>query len=375
MKIDKIESLLMGNGYVVRIHTDTGISGIGQTACWGYPEAVEQIVATFERYLLGQNPLRIEHHWQYLYRMGPFRGTVLCGAISAVDIALWDIKGKHFGVPVWELLGGNCRDKIRLHLLGGGSTPETMFNAAKAAVEEGFTALKFDPVVGGYQDMTVERMVKTARDLVAAAREGGGADLDLIVEVHRKLTPMNSIVLAEALVPFNLYFFEDPIQIDSIVSQAEIAKRISIPLGIGERLTTIWEFRELLAAGGPQYVRPDVALAGGITHCKKIAAIAESYHSAVVTHNFLSPLITAASLHLDTSIPNFITQEYSKGDEADHNAVYKTSYKREGGFIPIPEAPGLGVELDDDLIAQTPYRPMNTGQTPLRADGSVAYAV
>lgn len=375
MKIDKIESFLMGNGYVLRIHTDTGISGVGQTACWGYPEAVEKIVNTFEKYLIGQNPLRIEHHWQYLYRMGPFRGTALSGAISAVDIALWDIKGKHFGVPIWELLGGNCRDKIRLHLLGGGNTPETMFDAAKAAVEEGFTALKFDPLVGGFQDMAVDRLVKTARDLVAAAREGGGPDLDLIVEVHRKLTPMNSIVLESALAPFNLYFVEDPIQIDTIKTQAELAKRMTSPVGNGERFTTIWEFRELLEAGGPQYVRPDLGLAGGITHCKKIAAIAEAYHSAVVTHNFLGPLITAASLHLDASIPNFITQEYTKADESSDFAVFKVAYQREGGYIPIPEAPGLGIELDDSLIAETPYRPMNTGTTPLREDGSVAYAV
>lgn len=375
MKIDKIESFLMGNGYVLRIHTDTGISGVGQTACWGYPEAVEKIVNTFEKYLLGQNPLRIEHHWQYLYRMGPFRGTALSGAISAVDIALWDIKGKHFGVPIWELLGGNCRDKIRLHLLGGGNTPETMFDAAKAAVEEGFTALKFDPLVGGFQDMAVDRLVKTARALVAAAREGGGPDLDLIVEVHRKLTPMNSIVLESALAPFNLYFVEDPIQIDTIKTQAELAKRMTSPVGNGERLTTIWEFRELLEAGGPQYVRPDLGLAGGLTHCKKIAAIAEAYHSAVVTHNFLGPLITAASLHLDASIPNFITQEYTKADESSDFAVFKVAYQREGGYIPIPEAPGLGIELDDSLIAETPYRPMNTGTTPLREDGSVAYAV
>ena len=375
MKIDKIESFFIGNGYVIRMHTDTGLSGVGQTACWGYPEAVEKIVNTFEKYLIGQNPLRIEHHWQYLYRMGPFKGTALSGAISAVDIALWDIKGKHLGVPIWELLGGNCRDKIRLHLLGGASTPETMFEAAKAAVAEGFTALKFDPLVGNFQDMTVDRLVKTARDLVAAAREGGGPDLDLIVEVHRKLTPMNSIVLEAALAPFNLYFIEDPIQIDTIKTQAELAKRMTSPVANGERLTTIWEFRELLEAGGPQYVRPDVGLAGGLTHCKKIAAIAEAYHSAVVTHNFLGPLITAASLHLDTSIPNFITQEYTKGDESPDYAVYKVAYQREGGYIPIPEAPGLGIELDDSLIAQTPYRPMNTGTTPLREDGSVAYAV
>ena len=375
MKIDKIESFFIRNGYVIRIHTDTGLSGVGQTACWGYPEAVEKIVNTFEKYLIGQNPLRIEHHWQYLYRMGPFRGTVLSGAISAVDIALWDIKGKHLGVPIWELLGGNCRDKIRLHLLGGGSTPETMFDAAKDAVAEGFTALKFDPLVGNFQDMALDRLVKTARDLVAAAREGGGPDLDLIVEVHRKLTPMNSIVLESALAPFNLYFIEDPIQIDTITTQAELAKRMTSPVGNGERLTTIWEFRELLAAGGPQYVRPDVGLAGGLTHCKKIAAIAEAYHSAVVTHNFLGPLITAASLHLDASIPNFITQEYTKGDESDAFAVYKVAYQREGGYIPIPEAPGLGIELDDSLIADTPFQPMNTGTTPLREDGSVAYAV
>ena len=375
MKIDKIESFFIRNSYVIRIHTDTGISGVGQTACWGYPEAVDSIINTFKKYLIGQNPMRIEHHWQYLYRMGPFRGSALSGAISAVDIALWDIKGKHFGAPIWELLGGNCRDKIRLHLLGGGSTPETMYDAAKAAVEEGFTALKFDPVVGGFQDMAVDRLVKTARDIVAAAREGGGPDLDLIVEVHRKLTPMNGILLESALAPFNLYFIEDPIQIDTIKTQAELAKRMTTPLAIGERNVSIWEFRELLEAGGPQYVRPDLGLAGGITHCKKIAALAEAYHSAVVTHNFLGPLITAASLHLDTSIPNFITQEYTKGDESADSAVYKVAYQREGGYIPIPEAPGLGIELDDSLIEKNPYQPMNTGTTPLREDGSVAYAV
>ena len=375
MKIDKIESFFIGNGYVIRIWTDTGLSGIGQTACWGYPEAVEKIVDTFEKYLIGQNPLRIEHHWQHLYRMGPFKGTALSGAISAVDIALYDIKGKHFGVPIWELLGGNCRDKIRLHLLGGGGTPETMFEAAKAAVAEGFTALKFDPLVGNFQDMALDRLVNTARDLVAAAREGGGPDLDLIVEVHRKLTPMNSIVLEAALAPFNLYFIEDPIQIDTITTQAELAKRMTTPLAIGERNVSIWEFREILEVGGPQYVRPDVGLAGGLTHCKKIAAIAEAYHSAVVTHNFLGPVITAASLHLDASIPNFVTQEYTKADESDAFAVYKVSYQREGGYIPIPEVPGLGVEIDDNLIEKTPFRPMNTGTTPLRKDGSVAYAV
>lgn len=375
MKIEDIESYFVGGGYLIRIRTDTGLTGLGQTACWGYPEAVHQIVERFKNYLIGQNPFRIEHHWQYLYRMSPFRGSALSGAISAVDIALWDIKGKHFGVPVWELLGGNCRDKIRLHLLGGGSTPDAMYEAAQNAVKEGFTALKFDPLPGGYQDMAVDRLIKTARDLVAAAREGGGPDLDLIIEIHRKLTPLTAMPLADALHEFNLMLYEDPLQIDSIMAQGEVAQRVRVPVGNGERLNTIWEFRELLAHGGPQYVRPDVALAGGLTHCKKIAAIAESYHCAVVTHNFLSPLITAASLHLDTSIPNFITQEYSKGDESEKNAVFKTDHRRERGYIPISNAPGLGVELDETLLAEATFTPMNQASTLLREDGSVAFSV
>ncbi len=375
MKIEQIDSMLIGGGLVVRITTDTGISGLGQTACWGYPTAVESIVEVFKQYLIGQDPLRIEHHWQYLYRMSPFRGTVIMGAIAAVDIALWDIKGKRFDVPTWELLGGNVRDKIRLHLLSGGGTPEANFDAAKAAVEDGFTAMKFDPVAGDFQDMGQARLIQDAVAITAAAREAGGPDLDLIIELHRKLTPMVALGLAEALKPFHVLFVEDPIQIDSISAQAHVATKSNIPFGNGERLVSIWEFRELLEQGGPQYLRPDVALAGGLTHCKKIAAIAESYHCAVVTHNFLGPLTTAASLHLDATIPNFVTQEYTKRDESEQHAVFKCSYAREGGYIPIPQAPGLGIELDEALIAERPFTPMNTGETPLRVDGSVAYAV
>jgi galactonate dehydratase len=375
VKIETIESMLIGNGLVVRITTDTGIRGIGQTACWGYPAAVESIVAVFEKYLVGQDPMRIEHHWNHLYRMAPFRGTAVMGAVSAIDIALYDIKGKHFGVPAWELLGGNVRDKIRLHLLGGGATPEANFAAAKAAVESGFTALKFDPITAGYEDKGQARLIQDAVDMTAAAREAGGLDLDLIIELHRKLTPMVSLELAEALKPFHVLFIEDPIQIDSISTQAHIAAKAHAPFGNGERFVSIWEFRELLEQGGPQYVRPDVGLAGGLTHCKKIAAIAESYHCAVVTHNFLGPLITAASLHLDASIPNFVTQEYTLRDESSAHAVFKTSYQREGGYIPIPQAPGLGVELDEALIEKTPFKPMNNADTLLRKDGSVAFAV
>lgn len=376
MKIEEVESFLIADAYVVRIRTDSGLTGIGQTACWGYPEAVERIVAKFRDYLIGKDPFRIEHHHQFMYRMGPFRGSALSGAVSAVDIALWDIKGKHFQAPVWELLGGKCRDKVRLHLLMGGKDPQDAGRRAREARDEGFTAVKLDPLPDAFHSMTLQRLIKSTRETVAAVREGAGDDVDVILELHRKLTPMVSIALANALVEFNPLFIEDPIQIDSIQSQGELAKRFTSPVANGERMHTIWEFRELLTYGGPQYVRPDIGLAGGITHCKKIAAVAESFHSAVVTHNYLGPILTAASVHLDVSIPNFIVQEYSKGDESAKNRVYKNSVKRKGGYIPTPETPGIGVELDEALLKKAKHEPRDlTKIVPLREDGSVAYSV
>jgi galactonate dehydratase len=375
MRIADVESLVIGGGQFVRITTDDGLVGLGQSGCWGYPQAVHEMIQTFRPYLIGQDPLRIEHHWQYLYRMAPFRGSVLSGAVSAVDIALWDIKGQHLQAPIWEILGGRCRDKVRLHLLMGGDTPAEVAAQARAAIEEGFTAIKFDPIPDGYADMTLEDLIAATIARVAAAREAVGKDADVIVEMHRKLTPLQALPIAAALAPFHPLFIEDPIQIDSIQSQAEIARRIASPLANGERLHTIWEFRELLVHGGSQYVRPDVGLAGGLTHCKKIAALAEAFHAAVVTHNFLGPVLTAASVHLDISIPNFIVQEYSKVDEGALAAAFPGTLKRSGGYLEVPEAPGLGVRLDPSQLAVAEILRWDPLTAPLRADGSVARAV
>jgi galactonate dehydratase len=373
-KIERVESLPIGGGYYVRIITDDGLVGVGQSAAWGYPSAVDQVMHTFAQYLVGQDPMRIEHHWQYLYRMAPFRGNIVSGAVSAVDIALWDLKGQRLQAPIWELLGGRCRDKVRLHLLMGGSTPEEIHARARSAAEEGFTAVKFDPLPAGFQDMTLEGLVGAAVDRVAAAREAVGRDVDLIVEIHRKLTPLTAMPVCVALAQFQPLFVEDPIQIDSIQSQADIARRLTSPIANGERLSSIWEFRELLVAGGSQYVRPDVGLAGGLTHVKKIAGLAESFHAAVVTHNFLGPVLTAASVHLDVSIPNFVVQEYSKVDE-ERAVAFPGTLQRQGGYLPVPEAPGLGVKIDDAKLAELGRPMLNPTSLPLRADGSVAYAV
>ena len=373
-KIERVESLPIGGGYYVRIITDDGLVGVGQSAAWGYPSAVDQVMHTFAQYLVGQDPMRIEHHWQYLYRLAPFRGNIVSGAVSAVDIALWDLKGQRLQAPIWELLGGRCRDKVRLHLLMGGGTPEEVHAKAREAAAEGFTAIKFDPLPAGFQDMTLDGVVGAAVDRVAAARQAVGRDVDVIVELHRKLTPLQALPVCVALAQFQPLFVEDPIQIDSIQSQADIARRLTSPIANGERLSSIWEFRELLVAGGSQYVRPDVGLAGGLTHVKKIAGLAESFHAAVVTHNFLGPVLTAASVHLDVSIPNFVVQEYSKVDE-QRAAAFPGTLERQGGYLPVPEAPGLGVKIDDAKLAELGRPMVNPTGLPLRADGSVAFAV
>ena len=384
MKIERVESILAGKSQIVRVITDNGLIGIGQSACWGYLEATDAVVKKFADYLVGKDPLDIEHHWQYMYRMGPFRGSVISGAVSAVDIALWDIKGKALEAPVWQLLGGKVRDKIRLHLLMGGirpnaadqgTTPEGIRLNARDAAEEGYTAIKIDPLPDGFQSMTLPRLIHDTRENVAAMREGAGLDVDIILEIHRKLTPMNAIALAEQLIEFSPLFYEDPIQIDSVKSQGEIAKRTKLPVANGERMHSIWEFRELFEAGGSQYVRPDLGLGGGVTGVKKIAGLAESYHSALVTHNFLGPVLTAAACNIDSSIPNFLTQEYSMEDEQPFNAIFNSSWKRDGGFIPVPDTPGIGIDLEVESLKSQPYKPRDLQVIPMRTDGSVGYSV
>ncbi len=377
MRIEKVDSRLIGGAHFVEITTDSGLKGLGQSACWAYPAAVSDIVDVFAEYLIGKDPGNIEHHWQHLYRMGPFRGSLVGGALSAVDIALWDIKGQHLGVPIWDLLGGKCRDRIRLMLLLlGDFGPDEIAGKVGVGVAQGFTAVKFDPIPTNAGDMAVDRLVHDVTDRVASARETAGRDVDIVLEFHRRLTPMVAMPLISALQEFNCLFIEDPVQIDSISSQADVAARSVVPIANGERLHTIWEYRELLEQGGSQYLRPDPGLAGGITHCKKISAIGESYHSAVVTHNFLGPVLTAASIHLMTSIPNFVVQEFSTIDEGPAATGYISHLKREGGEMLVPDAPGLGVSLNPKAknINLSPLTaPLHN--IPLRRDGSVAWSV
>jgi galactonate dehydratase len=370
MKIESIETLLFHTWFVVRVHTEEGITGIGQSAFWGYPDASERVVDAFRDLLIGEDPLRIEHHWQRMFRSAPFRGGSLSGAISAVDMALWDIAGKHLDVPSYQLMGGKQRDKIRLHLLLKGNSRDEWVTNAAAAKNEGFTAVKLDPLPDGFQDMSHSRMIQETVDNIAAVREEIGWDVDILAEIHRKLGPGEAVALAGELEKFRLYLYEDAILHDSEDSWGEIASKIRIPMGTGERNHTIFEFRELLSKGAAQFVRPDIGLAGGLTHVKKIAIVAESFHSQVVLHNYLSPLLTAASVQLYAAIPNAGTLEYDARDtEPPGSEMLLNPLVKEGGYLITPDRPGLGVELDDNIIAKYPFHRQKE-TLAYRADGS-----
>ena len=376
MQIERVDTILAEDKWLlVKVITDNGIEGIGEAGLHGVPEAAEAAIKTFARYLIGKDPLQIEHHSQFLYRFSHFRGAAIGGAISAIDIALWDIAGKHFQAPAYQLMGGKVRDKARVYMHVGGATVEDLYDSAKTAAADGFTAVRFTPFVEDddrqYYNMRYPAMIEEAVQRVAAVREAVGNDVDICVEIHRRLGIPEAIELAREIQQFRILFYEDPTTPDSNESMAEIARNISIPIATGERMHTIWEFRELLAQRGAQYIRPDVCLAGGLTHCKKIAAVAESFNVGVIPHNPLTPISTAACVQLDACIPNFVLQEYTGEDKPPKSLMVKKPLKLVDGYLIIPDEPGIGVEINDEFFASHEYtpRPINT---PLREDGSVA---
>jgi len=372
MKIEKIETYRVGDRWLfVEIYTDNGICGLGEAGLWGYPQAAERVIESFKSYLIGQHPLRIEHHQQFLYRNAHFRGAAVSGALGGIDIALWDIAGKHLQAPVWQLLGGKCRERIRCYMHIGGERPQELAASARQAVDKGFTAVRFTPFPRGYEGLRYSRVVEEAVAYVSAVREEVGPDVDLCVEIHRRLTPMEAEGLARELVPFRIFFLEDPTLPDSVQTMGRLAAQIPVPIATGERLHTIFEFRELLEAGACRFIRPDVCLAGGLTQCKKIAALAEAHQVGVIPHNPLSPVSTAACVQLDASIPNFVLQEYTGEDQPPKSEIVRHTLKLEGGYLKVPEEQGIGIELNHEALARYParQRPLDT---PLHEDGSVA---
>jgi galactonate dehydratase len=376
MKITDIRTVPVASYLFVQVHTDEGITGLGESGAWGYLEASERVVETFREYLIGQDPLRIEHHWQTLYRWSHFRGAAIMGALSAIDIALWDIAGKHFGVPCYQLLGGRTRDKARVYYHVFGRTREELVAGCVAAKNAGFTAVghltpfRDEPYDVPYFKTHADKM-SDAIETVRAYREAVGNDVDLCIEIHRRLTPSEAVVLARGIEEFHPFFYEDPTLPDNLDAMAYIADKIHIPIATGERIHTIFEFEMLLSRNAVQFIRPDVCMAGGLTHSKKIAALAEARHVGVVPHNPLSPVSTAACVQLAACIPNFALQEYPSGERVPPKSeIVKNALRCENGFLIVPDAPGIGVELIEDAQERHPYRPRRL-RTRLHVDGSV----
>ena len=281
MRIESVESIFIDKYLFVEIRTDNGLVGLGEGGAWGFHEATAGAVLRFKDYLLGQDPLRIEHHWQYMYRWAHFRGSAVMAAISAIDIALWDITGKHFDAPVHALLGGKVRDKARAYYHVFGETKEELFSGIEDAKKMGFTAVgHLTPFLDTQRDVayfqTHAQKIGDAVETVREYRKIAGPEMDLCIEIHRRMMPYEAVQLGRAIEPFYPLFIEDPILPDNLDEMAYVADKISIPIATGERMTSLWEFQMLLARNAVQLVRPDVCIVGGISGARKIAALGRS---------------------------------------------------------------------------------------------------
>ena len=358
IKVTKIETFVLRNSWVfVKISTDAGIVGWGEML---KDDAKACAAGALEvgDYLIGQDPCRVVHHWQAIHRGAFYRGGPIKTAItSGIDQALWDIKGKVYGVPVYKLLGGPTRDRMRVY---GKVDKKSGVNAMKVGPRgERRTPTKY--VEGA-------KMVNEVAENFRALREKYGDSVDIGIDFHGAVQPSTAMLLVKALEPYNPWFYEEVVQCLNVDVMADIAKKTHIPLATGERIFTKWGFREVLEKGAAQILQPDVNYAGGITELKIIAGMAEAYYYPLAPHNPNGPCSLAASFQIAASIPNFLVQE--RGDR-EHELLAKPLAPVVGGYRPIPTDPGLGITIDENkLMAQvgepTPYLPRFD-----RDDGSV----
>lgn len=369
MKITRIQTYPVQPRWLfVKIETDAGIFGWGE--CLGDKAfVIAEAVRSYEHALIGADPRRIVHLWQSLFRGAFWRGgPTLCAAISGIEIALWDILGKSLGVPVYQLLGGATRDRIRVYTRPHGQTPEALAASAKEVVARGFTAMKFCPfekvhLVDHYS------VVEEAATRVAAVREAVGTGVDILLDFHGRVSPTMAVWMEEAMRSSHPFFIEEPVLPENVDALAEVARKSKTPIATGERLFTKWGFREVLAKGAASILQPDPCICGGILESTHIAAMAECHYAALAPHNPYGPINLAASLQIDACIPNFLLQEYVHLGEG----YLKTPFVVQEGFIELPTAPGLGIEVDEAYIAARPLALLpDVGRWFHDDDGSVA---
>ncbi|MBM79661.1 MAG: galactonate dehydratase [Planctomycetaceae bacterium] len=375
MKITRINTHILGdvrNFFFVQIHTDEGITGIGEGGITWRERAMAGFVEDMKAVLLGQDPFQTEHLWQVMLRSGFFPGgRIGAAAMSAIDIALWDIKAKALGVPLYQLFGGKVRDKVACYPHIVGNSPEELADAAQEKKEAGWKFARWD-ILENRQTMVFEPSIAIPRCVAdfAAIRDRVGDQFELIIDGHTRLDPVDAIPFCRQLEPYRPFFVEDPIRMENFDSFRKLSRHVDVPLAAGEQYATKWEFRQQVEEDLIDYARIDVCNVGGFTESMKIAGWCETHYIKVAFHNPLGPVSTAACMHLDFATSNFAVQEIAREPGTVLPDVFPVQAPFESGHLQLPTAPGLGIEFDEAAAAK--YPAITDGGCPIftRADGT-----
>jgi galactonate dehydratase len=344
------------NWMFVKITTEDGQYGIGEASTQYKDAGVAAEIMDFRKYLIGKDPFQIEYHWTSMYRRVTWSGgAVTMSAISGIDLALWDLKAKALDVPVYELLGGKSRDRVRTYANGwfeGLETPEEHAKTASEYAAAGWTAMKFYPFKGP-QVITPDR-IQHGVDLVRAVREAVGPSVEIAVDIRARLDMRSARQVAQRLEEFNIAWLEEPVLWDNVDALAQFAKEARVPISSGEQLYNRWDFHPLIESNAIDIIQPDICHAGGLSELRKIAAHAETHYVSVAPHNSNGPISTVASLHLDMVIPNVLVQEIFVSFMPAYDAVLTNPIVVEDGYTTVPEGPGWGTDVDLDALENFP---------------------
>ncbi|PID05999.1 MULTISPECIES: galactonate dehydratase [unclassified Sporosarcina] len=359
MRIKEIETFRVPPRWLfLKITTDEGLVGWGEPIVEGRASTVEACVHELGEYLIGNDPMRIEDIWNTLYRSGFYRGgPILMSAIAGIDQALWDIKGKFYNAPIYELMGGACRDKVKVYSWIGGDRPSDVLEQAKKAKENGFQAIKMN-ATEELQIIDSYSKIDNVLERVALIREGLGSDFGIGIDFHGRVHKPMAKILAKELEQFRPMFIEEPVLAENNEALKEVARHSNIPIATGERMYSRWDFKKILQEGYVDIIQPDLSHAGGITECKKIFSMAEAYDVAVAPHCPLGPIALAACLQVDTTSYNVFIQEqslgihYNKGNDVLDYLNDQSVFKFEDGYAKNLTAPGLGISINESYVRE-----------------------
>lgn len=353
----------------VVVETDDGIQGIGEAGITWREQAVAGYIEALTPSLIGEDPRRIEHLWQVMLRCGFFPGgRIGAAAISAIDIALWDIKARSLGVPLYELLGGLVRDRVACYPHVPDNALEVMVEDCRKLVAGGWRFVRFNLPSQGDQ-LEPRQSVRQGVELVAAVREAVGTDVGIIIDAHTRLDPVDAVSLCRQLEPLQPYFVEDPVRCENAAALGRLRQHTAVPIAMGEQFATKWEFREPIENDWFDFCRLDLCIVGGLTEARKITGWCETHYIAIAPHNPLGPVSTAACLHLDLATSNFAVQECARIPGEVLADLFPRQVPFQDGFMLPPETPGLGITFDESAVSKYPVSP---GDCPRlqRADGA-----